>query len=164
MSLSLILDQQLRTLQVIIFSYLNFCLSETQSGLAAILHDYFRFGYIICKVQSLLHLYLVLYSRLCLKCSFVHLFLLQTTVFFTDDGNGTLKESLLDELDYVLVPSESWDLLVKWYGTVDQNTAIPRQVSLFVALHFILVVYFLNQCMHADLHMFLCFITRLFVQ
>jgi len=29
MSLSLILDQQLRTLQVIIFSYLNFCLSET---------------------------------------------------------------------------------------------------------------------------------------
>lgn len=99
-----------------------------------------------------MHLYLVLYGRLCLKCSFVHLFLLYTTVFFTGDGSGTLKESLLDELDYVLVPSESWDLLVKWYGTVDQNTAIPRQVSLFVALPVILVMYFLNpsnQCVHA---------------
>jgi len=92
----------------------------------------------------LLHLYLVLYSRLSLRCSFVHSFLLCTTVFFTDDGSGTLKENLLDELDYVLVPSESWDLLVKWYGTVDQNTAIPRQVSLFVALHVIFIVYFLN--------------------
>ncbi|KDR08685.1 Ubiquitin carboxyl-terminal hydrolase 4, partial [Zootermopsis nevadensis] len=50
---------------------------------------------------------------------------------FTDDGSGTIKENLVDELDYVLVPSESWDLLVQWYGTVDKNTAIPRQVVEF---------------------------------
>jgi len=88
----------------------------------------------------------------------VRLFLLCTTVFFTDDGSGTLKESLLDELDYVLVPSESWDLLVKWYSTVDQNTAIPRQVSLFVALHIIFIVYFFKslQPMHGCMHICIC--------
>ncbi|PNF33355.1 Ubiquitin carboxyl-terminal hydrolase 15 [Cryptotermes secundus] len=47
---------------------------------------------------------------------------------FNDDGSGSIKENLVDELDYVLVPSESWDLLVQWYGTVDHNTAISRQV------------------------------------
>jgi hypothetical protein len=52
-----------------------------------------------------------------------------STILFTDDGSGSIKDGLIDELDYVLVPSESWDLLVKWYGTLDQNTAIARQVS-----------------------------------
>jgi hypothetical protein len=89
------------------------------------------------------------------------------TVLFTDGESGTLKENLLDELDYVLVPSESWDLLEKWYGTVDQNTAIPRQVSLVVVLLLIWVAYFeippTNACLH-DTQMFLSFITRLFVQ
>jgi hypothetical protein len=51
------------------------------------------------------------------------------TILFTDDGSGSIKDNLVDELDYVLVPRESWFLLVQWYGTVDQNTAIARQVS-----------------------------------
>jgi len=91
--------------------------------------------------------------------------LLCTAVFFTDDGSGTLKENLLDELDYVLVPSESWDLLVKWYGTVDQNTAIPRQVNLFVVLHFGCVFFKSPRPVHACTFAYvLVFITRLFVQ
>jgi hypothetical protein len=58
------------------------------------------------------------------------IFVTHMTILFTEDGSGSIKDNLIDELDYVLVPSESWDLLVKWYGTVDQNTAIARQVSL----------------------------------
>ncbi|KAJ9583912.1 hypothetical protein L9F63_021744, partial [Diploptera punctata] len=55
---------------------------------------------------------------------------------FNEDG--TIRELLTDELDYVLVPEDAWDLLVKWYGTVNTNTAIPRQVvefGLFVKHH-----------------------------
>lgn len=38
--------------------------------------------------------------------------------FISDDGK-TLKEHLIDELDYVLLPTEGWNKLVSWYGTVE---------------------------------------------
>ncbi|KAJ9597759.1 hypothetical protein L9F63_011367 [Diploptera punctata] len=45
---------------------------------------------------------------------------------FNEDGS--IRELLTDGLDYVLVPKDAWELLVKWYGTINTNTAIPRQV------------------------------------
>jgi len=48
-----------------------------------------------------------------------------------DGSNGpqpTLKERLCDELDYVLVPQEGWDLLVSWYGVIPGQPPIVRQV------------------------------------
>lgn len=46
---------------------------------------------------------------------------------FKDDGK-TLKEHLIDELDYVLLPTEGWNKLVSWYGTVEGQEPIARKV------------------------------------
>ncbi|PSN47889.1 Ubiquitin carboxyl-terminal hydrolase 15 [Blattella germanica] len=53
---------------------------------------------------------------------------IDNTSLFNEDGSGNIKENLVDELNYVLVPSESWELLSRWYGTIDEKTAIPRKV------------------------------------
>ncbi|XP_072175057.1 ubiquitin carboxyl-terminal hydrolase 4-like [Diadema setosum] len=47
---------------------------------------------------------------------------------FVDGQVGTLKEHLIDELDYVLVPTEAWNLLTKWYGVVANQPPMPRKV------------------------------------
>uniref|UniRef100_A0A8B9T127 Ubiquitin carboxyl-terminal hydrolase n=1 Tax=Anas platyrhynchos TaxID=8839 RepID=A0A8B9T127_ANAPL len=40
----------------------------------------------------------------------------------------SLKEHLIDELDYVLVPTEAWNKLVAWYGCIDGQQPIVRKV------------------------------------
>ncbi|XP_012510634.1 PREDICTED: ubiquitin carboxyl-terminal hydrolase 4 isoform X2 [Propithecus coquereli] len=47
---------------------------------------------------------------------------------FSDPENQTLKEHLIDELDYVLVPSEAWNKLLNWYGCVEGQQPIVRKV------------------------------------
>lgn len=84
-----------------------------------------------------------------------------TTILFTDDGSGSIKENLVDELDYVLVPSESWDLLVQWYGTVDHNTAISRQVSCSHGLNTLVAPVGIHcLCEHACERVFFLFMTN----
>jgi hypothetical protein len=84
-----------------------------------------------------------------------------TTILFTDDGNGSIKDNLVDELNYVLVPSESWDLLVQWYGTVDQNTAISRQVSCSLFRNTLVAAFMIHcLCGHACGLVFLLFMTN----
>ncbi|XP_036374081.1 ubiquitin carboxyl-terminal hydrolase 15-like isoform X2 [Megalops cyprinoides] len=39
-----------------------------------------------------------------------------------------LKEHLIDELDYILVPTEGWNKLVSWYGLTDNQEPIARKV------------------------------------
>ncbi|XP_035665297.1 ubiquitin carboxyl-terminal hydrolase 15-like isoform X2 [Branchiostoma floridae] len=39
-----------------------------------------------------------------------------------------LKEHLIDELDYMLLPTEAWDKLVSWYGMVNGQQPIARKV------------------------------------
>ncbi|KAG7215057.1 hypothetical protein INR49_022815 [Caranx melampygus] len=39
-----------------------------------------------------------------------------------------LKEHLIDELDYVLVPTEAWNKLVSWYGCLEGQRPIVRKV------------------------------------
>lgn len=48
---------------------------------------------------------------------------------FSDPESQTLKEHLIDELDYVLVPTEAWNKLVNWYGCVEGQQPIVRKVS-----------------------------------
>ena len=44
-------------------------------------------------------------------------------------ANGTaLKEHLIDELDYNLVPKDGWCKLVSWYGVTSEEQALPRKV------------------------------------
>lgn len=41
-----------------------------------------------------------------------------------------IKEHLIDELDYILVPTEGWNKLVSWYGLSDGQEPIARKVWL----------------------------------
>ncbi|NXE64439.1 UBP4 hydrolase, partial [Calcarius ornatus] len=62
------------------------------------------------------------------------------------DNSGLLKEHLIDELDYVLVPTEAWNKLVAWYGCIDGQQPIVRKVveyGLFVK-HYKVEVYLLE--------------------
>lgn len=43
------------------------------------------------------------------------------------DGTA-LKEHLIDELDYNLVPKDAWFKLVSWYGVISEEQALPRKV------------------------------------
>ncbi|XP_056001735.1 ubiquitin carboxyl-terminal hydrolase 15-like [Ostrea edulis] len=41
---------------------------------------------------------------------------------------GELKEHLIDELDYILLPKEGWEKIVQWYGIAEGQTPIERKV------------------------------------
>uniref|UniRef100_A0A4W6F5B2 Ubiquitin carboxyl-terminal hydrolase n=1 Tax=Lates calcarifer TaxID=8187 RepID=A0A4W6F5B2_LATCA len=47
---------------------------------------------------------------------------------FSDQETQALKEHLIDELDYVLVPTEAWNKLVSWYGCLEGQRPIVRKV------------------------------------
>ncbi|CAL8401991.1 unnamed protein product [Arctogadus glacialis] len=47
---------------------------------------------------------------------------------FSDQETQVLKEHLIDELDYVLVPTKAWTKLVGWYGSLDGQRPIVRKV------------------------------------
>lgn len=40
-----------------------------------------------------------------------------------------IKEHLIDELDYILVPTEGWNKLVSWYGLTEGQEPIARKVK-----------------------------------
>ena len=42
-------------------------------------------------------------------------------------GN-VLKDNLIEELNYILVPEEAWTELIKWYGLERGQDPIPRRV------------------------------------
>uniref|UniRef100_A0A8C5F8B6 Ubiquitin carboxyl-terminal hydrolase n=1 Tax=Gadus morhua TaxID=8049 RepID=A0A8C5F8B6_GADMO len=39
-----------------------------------------------------------------------------------------IKEHLIDELDYILIPTEGWNKLLSWYGLKDNQEPISRKV------------------------------------
>uniref|UniRef100_A0A7N6BV04 Ubiquitin carboxyl-terminal hydrolase n=1 Tax=Anabas testudineus TaxID=64144 RepID=A0A7N6BV04_ANATE len=47
---------------------------------------------------------------------------------FSDQDTQALKDHLIDELDYVLVPTEAWNKLVSWYGCLEGQRPIVRKV------------------------------------
>lgn len=51
-------------------------------------------------------------------------------IFFRceDQDTQALKEHLIDELDYVLVPTEAWNKLISWYSCLDGQRPIVRKV------------------------------------
>lgn len=49
------------------------------------------------------------------------------------DGDAqSLKEHLIDELDYILLPTEGWNKLVSWYTLMEGQEPIARKVYLRV--------------------------------
>lgn len=62
------------------------------------------------------------------KC---HTNVLFATPFSLLDGDVlAIKEHLIDELDYILVPTEGWIKLVSWYGLTEGQEPIARKVIL----------------------------------
>ena len=47
---------------------------------------------------------------------------------FKKGSQDVLKEKLIDELEYVLVPKEAWTKLLSWYGTTEGQKPIVRYV------------------------------------
>ncbi|XP_035283172.1 ubiquitin carboxyl-terminal hydrolase 15-like isoform X2 [Anguilla anguilla] len=45
-----------------------------------------------------------------------------------EDDVLALKEHLIDELDYILLPAEGWNKLISWYGLIDNQEPIARKV------------------------------------
>ncbi|XP_033882743.3 ubiquitin carboxyl-terminal hydrolase 15 isoform X2 [Acipenser ruthenus] len=45
-----------------------------------------------------------------------------------DGDSQSLKEHLIDELDYILVPTEGWNKLVSWYGLTENQEPVARKV------------------------------------
>ena len=41
-----------------------------------------------------------------------------------------IKEHLIDELDYILIPTEGWNKLVSWYALMEGHEAISRKVRM----------------------------------
>uniref|UniRef100_A0A671NKH7 Ubiquitin carboxyl-terminal hydrolase n=1 Tax=Sinocyclocheilus anshuiensis TaxID=1608454 RepID=A0A671NKH7_9TELE len=54
--------------------------------------------------------------------------LIDNSGLFSDHESQTLKEHLIDELDYVLMPTEAWNKLVSWYGCLEGQKPIIRKV------------------------------------
>lgn len=55
-------------------------------------------------------------------------FFVTLNLVLLDDGSGEIKDHLIDELDYVLLPEEAFQLLVKWYGLTEGQQPITRNV------------------------------------
>lgn len=64
------------------------------------------------------------------RCFFSQPVVMILFIFLKDQETQALKEHLIDELDYVLVPNEAWNKLVSWYGCLDCQRPIVRKVIL----------------------------------
>ncbi|XP_022104012.1 ubiquitin carboxyl-terminal hydrolase 15-like [Acanthaster planci] len=47
---------------------------------------------------------------------------------FAADSTDKLKENLIDDLDYVLLPTDAWEKLASWYGLKPNQESIMRKV------------------------------------
>lgn len=89
---------------------------------------------------------------LCLleMCINFYCFLLAFTV---DNGEQRLKEHLLDEMDYKLLPEDIWHYLVSIYGLMEGQEAICRSVRNYLV--FPSVTLFLICVVQYYLHFFI---------
>ena len=62
------------------------------------------------------------------------------------EDQSDIREHMIDELDYTLVPEEAWTLLVEWFGIVEDQEPVRRKVvehGMFVK-HCKVEVYFIE--------------------
>ncbi|KAL1425074.1 hypothetical protein MTO96_019528 [Rhipicephalus appendiculatus] len=45
-----------------------------------------------------------------------------------EDNSGEIRDHLIEDLDYLLLPQESWDKMVAWYGLTQGQSPLPRKV------------------------------------
>lgn len=51
----------------------------------------------------------------------VILWFLQSYTVCISENSTKLREHLIDDLDYTLVPAEGWNKLLAWYGMVEEQ-------------------------------------------
>uniref|UniRef100_G1KHK7 Ubiquitin carboxyl-terminal hydrolase n=1 Tax=Anolis carolinensis TaxID=28377 RepID=G1KHK7_ANOCA len=68
-----------------------------------------------------------------------------------DSETQTLKEHLIDELDYVLVPTEAWNKLVNWYGCIEGQKPILRKVSHLLKIHGVRCFFFFSATIEKEM-------------
>lgn len=56
-------------------------------------------------------------------------FVLNVLCVCADSDSYRLKEKLVENEDFVLVPAEAWQKLLSWYGMVDEQPSIKRKVK-----------------------------------
>ncbi|XP_062619579.1 ubiquitin carboxyl-terminal hydrolase 15-like, partial [Saccostrea cucullata] len=44
------------------------------------------------------------------------------------EGTQELKDHLIDELDYILIPKEGWEKIIQWYGLTQGQVPVARKV------------------------------------
>ena len=52
---------------------------------------------------------------------------------FKETGEGEIRDGLIDELEYVLLPAEGWNAVVDHFGLTADQAPISRKVILIVA-------------------------------
>lgn len=60
----------------------------------------------------------------------VSFYLMSLLFSFADGDAQSLKEHLIDELDYILLPTEGWNKLVSWYTLMEGQEPIARKVHI----------------------------------
>ncbi|XP_075751716.1 ubiquitin carboxyl-terminal hydrolase 15 isoform X1 [Rhipicephalus microplus] len=45
-----------------------------------------------------------------------------------EDNSGEIRDHLIEDLDYLLVPQEAWDKMIAWYGLTQDQSPLPRKV------------------------------------
>lgn len=109
---------------------MSFC-SEQKGTKANIVFWFQRVAYLGTLLNPLAY---ICFSAHWDKChTLVFQSLLSTCLFATPfwllDGDVlAIKEHLIDELDYILVPTEGWVKLVSWYGLTEGQEPIARKV------------------------------------
>lgn len=68
----------------------------------------------------------------------VFVFVKVVFVLFAGLDSYRLKERLVENEDFILVPAEAWRKLLSWYGTVDDQPALERKVKWCQSYSFIL--------------------------
>lgn len=63
-------------------------------------------------------------------CTIVSFYFLSLLFSFADGDAQSLKEHLIDELDYILLPTEGWNKLVSWYTLMEGQEPIARKVHI----------------------------------
>jgi len=58
---------------------------------------------------------------------------------FAEGSQEILKENLIDELEYMLVPEEAWKKLVEWYNVVEGQVSCTQSIAIFFCFGFNIV-------------------------
>ncbi|XP_022252353.1 ubiquitin carboxyl-terminal hydrolase 15-like isoform X3 [Limulus polyphemus] len=53
---------------------------------------------------------------------------IDNSALYKEDGSGELKDRMMDEMEYVLLPQEGWNLLHSWYTLAPGQEPIARKV------------------------------------